>query len=284
MTMPDFLVIGGKRCATTALYRCIRQHPQIYMPKKEVHFFSLEGKKASRSDYITDINSYRALFSGGPHGAKKGEASPSYLHWPGAAERIRGYIPEVKLVAILRNPAERAYSDFLHERRAGRETSQNFDQALSADENRTRFHYTLKGFYYKHLKQYFDLFAQEQIRIFLYDDFCADPGAIAMDIFRFLAIDDTFTPDCSVRDKASGIPRSQTLHAFLSRPSALKALAKLVMPRRMYIRIGFKLHNHNIVRPPFPTESLKRLTDEYREDILKLQDLIQRDLSHWLEA
>jgi len=281
MTMPNFLIIGAKKCGTTALFKFMRQHPQIYMPKKEIHFFEPDGKRPVGPGSITDIESYCALFQNGPEGTVKGEASPSYLHLPGVPDRIRHYIPEIKLIAIIRNPAERAYSDFLHERRESRETHSDFAEALDEDKIRD---YKLKGFYFAHLSRYFDIFDRDQIRVYLYEDLCVDPIGLLQDIFGFLGVKENFVPDVSIWDKSSGLPKSKVLHSFLSKPNLIKTLCKVVIPSRLYTKIGYKIYNQNIIKPAFPPQIRNKLTMEYREDVVNLQGLIHRDLSQWLEA
>ena len=123
MTMPNFLIIGAMRAGTTSLYHYLKQHPQVYMsPVKEPRFFALEGEKPDpgrptderlMNHSITDIEAYRALFQAVSKETAIGEASPLYLYSPKAPERIRHYIPDAKLIAVLRDPVERAYSHFL---------------------------------------------------------------------------------------------------------------------------------------------------------------------------
>ena len=133
MTMPNFLIIGAMKSGTTALYYYLEQHPDIYMsPVKEPNFFS-SHKQENAADTVTEFGIYRQLFSGGSGKKAIGEASHSYLYEPGAAAEIRRYIPEAKLIAILRNPIERAYSHFLHMVRSGTEPLDDFARALQED-------------------------------------------------------------------------------------------------------------------------------------------------------
>ena len=86
MSLPDFLIIGGKKCGTTALFSLLREHHDIYMPRKEVHFFAYEGRQPPRTGSVTEIESYRRLFDTAVGTAVKGEASPSYMPFrPGYA-------------------------------------------------------------------------------------------------------------------------------------------------------------------------------------------------------
>jgi Sulfotransferase family len=297
MTLPNFFVIGTGKCGTTSLYHYLKQHPQIYMsPLKEPDFFRFEGeppcfKGPGDERYthrvITRLEDYRALFAGVSDEPAIGEASQSYLR-PKAAHRIRHYIPEAKLIAVLRDPVERAYSAYLALVRDGREWL-DFDGALKEEEARAKanwhgsWRYRHGGFYCSRLRRYYELFGRDQIRVYLYEDLKGDPVGMTHDIFRFLEVDDTFVPDTSLRYNVSGIPRSRALHTFLNRPNRLKTVVGSVLPGGPRNRLSANMRNRNLTEPPpLPESTRKELTDAYREDILELQDLIGRDLSGWL--
>jgi Sulfotransferase family len=240
---------------------------------------------------VTDIDTYRALFRGVTDEKAIGEASPLYLYSPEAPARIKHYIPQARLIAILRNPVDRAYSSFIQRVQKGDEPLQDFAQALREEENRIRNNWAPRwqvkqiGFYYAHLKRYYDMFEPEQIKVFLYEDLKEDPLGLVQSAYRFLGVDDTFIPDVSLRYMPSGIPKSKGLQTFLSRPNPLKSVLKLVVPRGLRRDLSAYAENRNIAGPPPPIEEnvRKELIDSYREDILKLEDLIGRDLSKWLE-
>lgn len=297
--MPNFLIIGAAKAGTTALYYYLKQHPQIFMsPVKEPNFFALEGQKpnfrgpgdgeAINRFSITDIEAYQALFEGAENALAVGEASPLYLYSPDAPKRIRHHIPNAKLIVILRNPVERAYSHFLHFVRDGREPYTDFRKALMEEEKRMREHwewawyYKAVGFYFIQLRRYYELFDPGQIRVYLYEDLEEKPMGLLRDIFRFLGVDDDFKPDVSLRFNVSGVPRNKIIHAFLSKPHPIKSLLKPLIPVKLRQRLVVTLRNQNLAKPEFPTAVRRELVELYREDILKLQALIKRDLSHWL--
>jgi hypothetical protein len=295
MTMPNFLIIGAARSGTTALYRYLKQHPQIYMSAvKEPSFFAVPeqepgaipstDEKAGRLARrplevvrITDPEVYSALFREVGGEVAIGEASASYLITPTAPERIKHYLPEVRLIAILRNPVDRAYS--AHSLRwlyAGQERA-GFGQAIRD---------IYWGFYYTHLERYFALFERAQIRIYLYEDFRADPAAVLQDIFQFLGVCDTFAPDLTVHYNVGGLAKNRVWGAVLKGLGPVASLCRPLVPaavRPGVVDMFHHLQRRAFVRPP-PLESAARaeLIDIYREDILKLQDLLQRDLSAWL--
>lgn len=300
MTMPNFLIIGAPKSGTTVLYHYLRQHPQIFMSAtKEPSFFGLEGEKldfrapdGTPSDVnsygINNIEAYRRLFDGVKDKKAVGEASTMYLGSPKAPERIRYYIPHAKLVAILRDPVERAYAGFLMARRIGYEPLSDFADALQDQERRKKIKhfggvYLEPGFYHLYLTRYFQFFSKENIRVYLHEDFMADPRALVEDIFSFLGVDDTFVPDMSIRENVSGLPKIKVLHNLLTRRG--NPLVPYIAPRlplrvRRYV---INLKNWNLVKPPLSPALRKKLIEVYREEILKLQGLINRDLSKWLE-
>jgi hypothetical protein len=270
-------------------------------PVKEPKFFALEGKRLEfrgpndethiNRKSVTDIGAYRALFGGVTDEKAIGEASPMYLYSPEAPGRIKHYIPEARLIAILRNPVDRAYSSFLQRVQKGQEPLSDFAQTLRDEENRVRNNWAPRwqakriGFYYAHLKRYYDTFEPDQIKVFLYEDLKGDSVGLAQSAYRFLGVDDTFVPDVSLVHNLSGIPKSKALQLFLSRPNPLRSVLKLVVPRGLRPNLTAYVENRNIAGPPPPLDQdvRKELIESYREDILKLEKLIDRDLSTWLE-
>jgi hypothetical protein len=300
MTMPNFLIIGAMKSGTTALYHYLRQHPQIYMsPKKEPRFFALEGKKPDfrgpkdqervNLGSITNVETYRALFQEVLGETAVGEATPLYLYSPEAPKRIQHYIPDAKLIAILRNPIDRAYSSFMHCTRLGREPLRDFTRALQEEDRRIRenwspiWHYKRAGFYYVQLKRYLDTFDKDRIKVYLYEDLQNDPIYTARDAFRFLDVDDTYVPDTSFKYNVTGIVKNRLLHEYVHEPNWIKSALRPLLPAKLRKRIRYNLKNRNLVKPPLTPEMRRQLVGVYREDILKLQELIDRDLSGWLE-
>src|SRR5919112_4104666 len=292
MTMPNFLIIGAMKSGTTALYYYLEQHPEIYMsPVKEPNFFSSQEQE-NAADTVTHIGSYQHLFRGASGKKAIGEASHTYLYEPGAAAEIRSYIPGAKLIATLRNPIDRAYSHFLYMVRSGTEPLDDFAQALREEEvgghkERTFQDYIGRGLYYSQLKRYFGIFPREQVRVYLYEDLSGAPLSTVQDAFRFLEVDDSFVPDVSLRRNVSGHPKYKTLDRLLRRQSRIKHAAKIYLPARLRWRLSKAfddLKTRNLVDPPpLRSEVRRQLILVFREDILKVQELIHRDLSGWLE-
>lgn len=287
------------KSGTSALYTYLGQHPEVYMsPVKEPNFFAFEGDtldfqapiddRGINSQSVTDLENYRRLFDGAEAYAARGEASHWYLYWPKAAERIQHHIPDVRLIAVLRNPVERAYSEFLHFVRDGSESFEDFGTALDAEAERIDNNWALgryidRGYYYRQLRRYFELFDREQLRIYLHDDLKADSRAVLKDIFEFVGADSSFTPDVSVRPNPSGVPQNTWMHSLVHPSGPLQK--QLVQKLPKWLRdIGRNLRDRNLEKPPLEREHRQRLIEIYRDDILQLEGLIDRDLSEWLEG
>jgi hypothetical protein len=305
-TMPNVLLIGAAKSGPSSLYEYLRQHPQIYVPERPgPSFFALEGEEPTLAGpkawvanrrwvterrYVSDLPRYQALFRKARDEIAVGESSDLYLSTPEAAERIRHHIPDVKLMAMLRNPVERAYSAYRYLVQGGYETLPTFEEALDAEESRVaanwdhEWQYARRGFYHEQLRRYFDLFDREQIRVFLYDDFAADPAAVLREVFAFLGVDPAFTPDTSVRYNITGTPRSRLVHAMVARPSVARDLLRPFVPTTLRRRVRTAVMRRNLVsdKVKMKQETRRRLVELYREDVLQLQGLIGRDLSHWL--
>ncbi len=294
MIMPNFLIIGAAKAGTTALHKYLQQHPQIYMtPTKETNFFAFEGEKldyqgpgdkALKDFSITELSKYQAEFTGVTDELAIGEACPSYLYFPQAATRINNYIPDARLIVILRNPVERAYANFLHTVRDDREPHSDFALALQDEPTRIAnnwewfWHYVRVGYYGAQLKRYYEMFAPSQIEVYLYEDLKENPVALLQNIFRFIEVDDTFVPNMALRPNKSGMPKNKLFHQLLTKPNPLKTLLKPLFPAK----IRQKIQHQNLNTPQIDPEVRQQLIELYRADILECQDLIDRDLSAWL--
>lgn len=289
--LPHFLLMGPEKGGTTSLNQYLRQHPKIFMARIQgANYFSLgdldlRGRHGyTPARYTATLEAYGALFKDAPAGQVIGESSPSYFVHARAAERIRRIIPEVKLITVLRHPAERAFSHFQFNRKQANEPLRDFEQALAAEPRRIadgwhyRFHYRRNGFYDAHLAPFFRRFPRQQIAVLLYDDFVRDPQAFLRAIFAFLGVDDRFRPDTTLRFNVSGVPRNRAIEWALKRAAPMRPLFQRVVPPRLLSAIGQRMLKRIGLEP----EVRARLIEEYRADILALQQRIDRDLSAWL--
>ncbi len=295
MTLPNFLIIGAAKAGTTSLHSYLKEHPQIYMsPEKEPRYFAPElytiynnGVRQGGRRKTLSFAEYCQLFQAASNEIAIGEASTEYLYIPQALERIKKCIPNVKLIAILRNPIERAFSAFCYQLRDGYETL-TFEQALQAEDKRIQdgfrpgWHYKQVGFYYAQVKRYLENFQPEQIKIYLHEELEDNSIAVAQDVYKFLGVNDTFTPDLTKRN-VSGIPKSRLLQDMFTKDNPLKSAIKPFLPIQLRKSIYRGVRKHNLgAKPVLPSKIRQELIELYREDIEQLQTLIQKDLSPWL--
>ena len=292
---PNFIIIGAMKAATTSLYTYLKQHPDVFMTSiKEPMFFnnlhnnnfkSLGRKKKK----ITTFEQYYQLFDGVKNEKAIGEASPNYISNKDCPSLIQQHLPEIKIIAILRQPVARAYSNFLHARRADKEPLADFETAFYKEEERKAenwsplYHYKGKGYYAEQLERYFTLLPKENIKVLLFEDLVKNPIKITQEVFKFLNIDKTFIPNTTKKANVSGIPKG--------------VFGWIIMKLRYYnlipnmhfsnylpnFMIQFIFNSAYKKARPLSKELKKKITNTcYKEDILKLEKLIEKDLQHWL--
>ncbi|HIP71866.1 MAG TPA: sulfotransferase, partial [Anaerolineae bacterium] len=221
-----------------------------------------------------------------------GEAATTSLYLPQSVGRIKKYISNAKFIAILRQPAERAYSSYMHLIRDHREPVKDFREALKLEDRRIAdhwgfmWHYTSMGFYYEQIKRFYDNFDREQIRIYLHDEFAENPLYVIQDIFTFLEVDPTFEPYMQVKANVSGIQKSKLVEmvtrTLFEKPNPLRYVARRTISQEQRWRMTTMIQNSNLKRQTLSPTLHHELTELFREDIIKLQDLIDKDLTHWL--
>lgn len=293
MTLPNFLVIGAARSGTTSLHHYLRQHPQIFMSLiKEPNFFAYDrGVDMRWTDRfpIQSMEDYAALFSAVRTERAVGEASTVYLYNSAAAERIKATLSDVRLIVMLRDPVERAFAGYLEVAQRGTERRSFAEAVLDIRKGasslyREKSFYFEKSFYHRHLSAYMDRFGPSRLSVHLYDDYKADPKAVLRSLFRFLGVDDAFLPDMSVKHNVSGLPKNRLVERLL-RPRGITRAIKHRLPARGRRAIDDAIaavHQRNRVKPAIDPDTRQELIGLYRDDILKLQDLIRRDLTDWL--
>lgn len=297
MNKPNFLIVGAQKSGTTSLYSYLKQHPQIYMsPVKEPHFFVSHFLKLPYrgiGDHVTkiikDFKKYEALFSDVRNETKIGEAIAIYLcHYRNAIPRIHAMLGDIKIVIILRNPVDRAYSAYMHLIRDDREYL-SFEDGLKEEAQRIAcnwcdlWHYTSIGFYYQQVKAYLENFSQ--VKIFLFDDLKETPLALLKDLYNFLNVDSSFTPnDLGIRYEVTGVPKYRFVYNILRKPNIIKSAIKPFISEEKRMNIREKIIRCFVTkRPEMKPETRKFLIGVFKEDVLALQDLINRGLTHWLK-
>jgi hypothetical protein len=297
MTMPNFIIIGSAKAGTSSVYHYLSQHPEIYMsPLKETEFFIRVGQELEINEVqanevlnkgVGNLEDYRALFQGVKNEIAIGEATPGYLYHSWVPKTIQQYIPDAKLIVLLRDPVERAYSHFWHNVGNGRETL-DFAGAIQHEKVRMNekwgigYYYVNRGFYYPQLKRFFDVFDPKQIKVCLFEDLIHNPTDTVQDIFRFLGVNDTYIPE-NISEKYLAFSRGKNkyIDKLLEGLNPIKSILKTFVPKQLGKSIINSLTTKD--KPTFPAEIRRELVQGYREDIFKLQGLIDRDLSKWLK-
>jgi hypothetical protein len=273
MSLPTFLIIGAAKAGTTSLYHYMRQHPDIYMsPVKEPAYFAATSGGA---DWIRTRQDYEHLFDGATTQRARGEASPQYLNDRAAPERIAADLSGVRLIVSLRNPVDRAYSSYLGRLAAGAER-RPVDEAM-----RRGTYYFDSSLYHAPLAGYFARFDRTRIKVLLFDDLVADTGGTLQQVCDFLNVERGFRFDTSVHHGSAVAPRSPAVSAaFWTLTHAIRRH----LPERLRDTGLAGRAQHLLVRPPDPLpDAIRRqLQENFRDDILRTETLIERSLAAWL--
>lgn len=304
MKEPNFLIIGAGKSGTTALYSYLCQHPEVFMsPVKETNFFALEGEDVSEdpSDLqqmrhypwsVTDWEAYKKLFAAAGQATAIGEASPMYLYSKKAADSIKRRLPNAKLIVILRQPVERLYSRYLHLARENRLPTADFSDAL--DENTIwwqRNDLVNEGRYASNLRYYLELFGADQIKVILYEDFKKNTGTVLQELFQFIGVNPEAPIDLDFETNVSGFVKNKSWDKIIGQQSTAKAVLKQMAPGLLSVLKNNhyaqkwlnKLRAKNLERPRLDSQLKQLMTERiYKSEILELQQLLHKDLTHWL--
>lgn len=313
MKKPNFFVVGVVKGGTTSLYQYLVQHPQVYMsPVKETNYFSRDAidEKLFATDYkhdvdvnikaylktdfsqtihiahITDDDDYNQLYKNVKTELAIGEISNSYILYPGVAQKIYDYNPKSKIVMILRNPVERAFSQYIMNLRQGKMLNKNFIEEISEDAKNPKqgwganHQYLSIGNYYQQVKWYLEVFPKEQVKIYLFDDYKANPTDILQDLSKFLGVDN-FNFDTNEKYNEAGMPRFSKINYFINQTGII-SFAKKIFPHHWRAPLKKMLYRGDNI-PKLKEEDKHWLINYYKEDVLKLQGLIDKDLSKWLK-
>lgn len=268
MRGPDFLIIGAAKSATTWLQTSLQANRGVFMPDPELHFFSRA--------YETGLDSYLTNFAAAPKGALCGEKSNSYLSDCHAAQRIHHDLPETRLVAQLRDPVQRAYSDYCMLYRRG-EVGGDIHAYLDPRVAQTQ-RFIRDGLYFRQLQPFIDLFGREAILILFTEDIPRDPAGQIARLAEHIGLNDPLVLPKGDRVKDSVTPVvPPRLRRFLQpfRP-LLDPLRNTAPMRAIRGTVARKLDY-----PPLPSNLLQPLIDYYEEDTRKLEKLIGRNLTMW---
>ena len=293
--LPSFIIAGAPRSGTTSLYHYCRQHPEIFMsPVKETNFFST-------NTYDFTLDAYERLFEGGAGKKAVGEASPSYLRHRQAPRAIKDLLPGCRIIITLRDPVDRLVSDFMYSRSWGHNHDLELERIAGAvrgtpsgvDLTAPFAPATMvaKGMYYDQVRRYLDVFDGEKVFLCLYDDLKAGAEALMQALYTFLGVEASWRVAVGQKHNAKSEPVLPALSRLVAQPMPIaRAILGPLVPRRIRGKVRRFVLSVNRRGSPRRSGAQSLLTEEerarlvnlYREDVLRLQDLIGRDLSAWL--
>jgi hypothetical protein len=293
---PNFLIVGTAKAATTTIHEYLKQHPEILMSNiKEPCFFIFKDQKnieystGRKVNFINNIEEYQKLFSSSNNVKIKGESSTPYMYfYKQTIDNIKATITNysnVKILIVLRNPIERAYSQYMMKRRDLVENL-SFEEALDTEKKRMKenahfdFFYADRGLYYKQVKAYLENF--DNVKIMLYEDLIYDMNIALNNIVSFLEVKD-FSFKKVKNQNVSGISKFHFITEFIKNKSVLKKLIGKLVPNGIKRELVNKVQYLNTKKGKEINEKTRRrLIKFYSKDIMMLEDLINQDLKHWL--
>jgi Sulfotransferase family len=300
--LPDFLLVGAAKSGSTSLNASLTSHPDVFMCRQRgTRFFAFDDAPprfhapaggellANGNPAISDLESYAALFKAARSDQLLGESCNHYLYEAGAARRIRHHVPGAKIIAILRDPVDRAYSNFLHLRRDGLEPARSFREALALEPSRIRdswgmmWRYTDLGMYGSQLERYLAEFPRQQILVLLYEDLRRDPRGTLREVAEFLGMR-PFTAGRAPAYNPSGTPRSDLLNALVNRDNPLRRTVARRLPLRVKLQLNAFVNRRNLKRVRMEPEMRALLKEKFDADTRRLEQLLGRDLSSWRKS
>lgn len=275
---PNFLLVGATKAATTWLYQCLNEHPEVFVPSlKEVNYFSHQYAQGEQwyLSFFKDVREQKAV----------GELSPSYFIDDECPSRIYAFNPDMKLLFMLRNPIERAYSQYCMELRYNT-VSEDIERELDLESIIVR-----ESLYHRHISKFVGLFPPNNLKFIIYDDIKANPEKVLTDVFDFLGVNSNLENSALYKQSYTKQPRQR----FAKLYTLLVAIYRWInnnneIGRRILSTLkerGFndKFHHLNSTEkeyPQLPIAKQKELANFYRQDIEQLSQFIDRDLTHWL--
>ncbi|GAA4228351.1 hypothetical protein FHR32_007498 [Streptosporangium album] len=300
-SLPDFLTIGAPKAGTTALHAALARHPGLFLSRvKEPKFFLTDGPPPTRGgpgdaqtyrEHVWRREDYGALFGAAPPGTLTGESTPFYLYDLAAQRRIRAAIPGARLIVVLRDPVERAHSNWTHLWSAGLEPVGDMVRACEEEERRIAagwapfWHYRRIGRYGEQLAHLFTLFPREQVLVFRYRDLVDRPIDTLDRICRFLDVETGVITEVP-RENVTAHPEPTGAHLLLSRALRTGAAVGRFLPSRLSGALTDplerRLQQRARSRRPLTWEQRERLIGYFAEDVALLQQVTGEDFSDWL--
>jgi hypothetical protein len=301
MALPDFLVAGVPKAGTTALHTALSRHPGLYLsPIKEPKFFLTDGPPPTRGgpgdvltyrEHVWQRDRYEALFDAAAPGALRGEATPLYLYDADAMERIRALVPGVRLIVVIRDPVERAHSNWTHLWSAGLEPEGDFLRACDEEPGRIAagwasfWHYTGLSRYGEQLERAFSLFPREQVLVLRYRRLIEEPAAVLDEICAFLGVETGLLTEIP-RENVTSHPEQTLAHRAVSLGMRVSDTAGRLLPGTAATaathRLERFLQRGRRERQPLGWEQRQALLPRFDEDVRLLGTLLGEDFTDWL--
>jgi hypothetical protein len=297
---PDFFVIGAPKAGTTALHRALARHPQLFMSAvKEPKFFLCEGPPPNQGgpgdahsyrEWIWRPDDYERLFAAAPAGVLRGESTPFYLADPRALERIRASLPDARLIVILRDPVDRAYSNWAHLWADGLETIESFTAAWAEEEKRIRagwapfWRYLETGLYGRQLAHLYSVFPSDQVLVLRYKWLVEEPPRTLDTVCRFLGVDEGILDEAPALNVGTYVPPTPSTRLLRGAMRGGAALGRLFPPqlwRKASIPLLWLIQRTPQHRPELPPEERADLIGYFSEDITLVEELTGWDLTEW---
>ncbi|MEP9363381.1 sulfotransferase [Nocardioides sp. CN2-186] len=302
---PDFLIVGAPKAGTTALHSALAQHPDVFMtqPKEPKYWLCDDapppawrgpGDAHSQQEWIWRADDYQRLFEPGAAHAARGESTPFYLWSRGAHRRIGEALPDVRLIAVVRDPVDRAYSNWMHLWSDGLEPERDFETAFARQDERVRagwapfWRYRELGMYGEQLAHLVEHVDRSRVLVMRYRDIVDDPPAAVDRACRFLGIA-TGTVATIPRDNArSYVPpgwRPTVLGPVVRTGARLGQFAPPRLWRKASVPLVAGLSGgRDVRRPRLTPEQRERLVPTFADDVRLLEDVTGEDYSDWLST
>jgi hypothetical protein len=301
MRTPDFFIVGAPKCGTTAMYRWLDGHPEIFVPAKEIHFF---GADLDHRRPEVSAERYKGLFGDvAPTHKAVGDVAVWYLMSETAADEISAYCPDARIIIMLRQPEQMLYSLHSQLLYSGEEDIEDFAAALAAEPDRALgrripssthagleapptecLQYTRVVSFADQVQRYKDRF--EHVHVTLHRDIKEDAAAVYRDVLEFIGVDTSFSPDFSVVNPNTRV-KSQAARKMIQGarfgpirsmvPSSVRSVGRKVFEGLQ------SMNTETMSRPPLDDEIAHRLRAQMAPDVRRLAALIERDLSAWLD-
>lgn len=284
MDAPTFIVAGAQKSATTWLYECLNEHPDVIVPQiKELHFFCNE-ELCPKSRWGKGFDWYSEQFASNGPQTVAGELSIDYMYFPDTAEKLHRYNPDLKVLFILRDPVERAYSAYWMGRRS-QDSYPPFSEFVRPDSD-----FVARGFYHRQIQRYLEYFPAEQLKVLIYEDIPKDPYAFLSEVFEFIGVAPDFRPNSAKQIIAEtrdvGRFRRKLIYRFAQK--ALKFPPLLWAWRKFKHLTGVKQAKAGAEPsrkyPPMTEEQFQALSDIYAPETKALFRFLGRFVGEWKSA